>query len=166
MLKKLTIPAKVLQPLTMVGNFNLWMASNLLHNGLTHTLFSWIKMVLPMYCNSVLNNWHFFGDIFRPYLSHAFSKSSSFVMWDCFEGVNNSRSSLITSQYFLLSWQSRIACICSISKLVIFIIVSWCYAIMHVLHIYAIWMCMWWWSHHMTSLAKHYKKGIPISCLP
>ena len=29
-------------------------------------------------------------------------------MWDCFEGVNNSKSSIIASQYFLLSRQLRI----------------------------------------------------------
>ena len=62
-----------------------------------------------MYYNSYLNNWDFFGDIFSLFLSNARNKSSSFVMSHCFEGMKNSRSSIITSQYFLLSRQSRIA---------------------------------------------------------
>ena len=50
----------------------------------------------------------FLGDIFRPFLSNVFNKSSSFIIWDCFEGVNYSRSSMIASQYFLLSKKIRI----------------------------------------------------------
>ena len=79
----------------------------LLCSSLMHTLFSWIKMVLPMHCSSFLNSWHFFGDIFILFLSNAFNISSSFIMWDCFEGVNNSKSSILASQYFLLSRQLR-----------------------------------------------------------
>ena len=59
---KFTILAKLLQPFGVVGGFNLCIASNLLLNGSAHTLLSFMKMVLPMYCNSVLNNWHFLGD--------------------------------------------------------------------------------------------------------
>ena len=107
MLRKFTIPTKLLQPLMVVGDFNPYIASHLLCSGLTHTLFSWIKMVWPMYCSIFLNSWHFFGDVLRPFLSNAFNKSSSFVMWDCFEGVNSNKSSIIASQYVLLSRQLR-----------------------------------------------------------
>ena len=35
-----------------------------------------------MYCNSALNNWHFFGEILSPFLSYTFNKSSNFAMCD------------------------------------------------------------------------------------
>ena len=66
-LRKFTIPAKLLQPLAVVGGCNFCIAYNLFLNGLTQTLLSFIKIVLPMYCKSVLNSWHFFGDISRPF---------------------------------------------------------------------------------------------------
>ena len=55
-LTKFTTPAKLLQPFWFLGCFSLWIASILLLSGFTQTLFSLMKMVLPMYCNSVLNN--------------------------------------------------------------------------------------------------------------
>ena len=51
---------------------------------------------------------------------------------------------------------------CNISKSVIFFVALWCYAITHVLCIYAVCMCAWWWSHHMTSSGKHYKRGFQL----
>ena len=54
--RKLTIPVKLLHPLTVVGGCNFCMASNPLLNGLTHTLLSFMNIVLPIYCNSVLND--------------------------------------------------------------------------------------------------------------
>ena len=107
-LKKLTIPVKPQQPFGVVGSFNFCIASNLLLNGLTQTFLSFINIVFPMYCNSVLNNWHFFGDILRPFLRKAFSKSSNFAMLAFFEGVKSSKSSIIASQCFLLCKQSNI----------------------------------------------------------
>ena len=50
-LKKLTIPAKLLQPFG-VGGLNFCVASSLLHNGLTQTFLSFINMMFPIYCNS------------------------------------------------------------------------------------------------------------------
>ena len=66
-LTKFTMPVKLLQPLWFVGGFNFWIASSLLLRGFTQALFSLVKMVLSMYCNSVLNNWHFCGEIFKPF---------------------------------------------------------------------------------------------------
>ena len=101
-LRKFTIPTKLLLPLTVVGGHNFCIASNLLLNGLMQTLLSCINIVLPMYCNSVLNNWYFFSDILSPLLNKAFNKASNLAMCDFFDGVNNNRSSIIASQYFLL----------------------------------------------------------------
>ena len=61
-----------------------------------------------MHCNSVLNNWHFFGDILRPFLSKAFNKSSNFTIYVLFEGANSYKSSIIASQCFLLCKHSKI----------------------------------------------------------
>ena len=66
-LRKLTIPVKLLQPIGVVGSVNFCMAYNLLLNGLTQTFLSFINITFPLYCNSALNNWHFFGDILRPF---------------------------------------------------------------------------------------------------
>ena len=44
-----------------------------------------------MYCKFVLNNWHFFGDIFSPFFNNAFNRSSSLSVWDLFDGVNSKR---------------------------------------------------------------------------
>ena len=65
-------------------------------------------MVLPMYCSSVLNNWHFFGEIFKPFLHNADSKSISFSKYVCLLGMNSNRSSMIASQYFLLDKQLKV----------------------------------------------------------
>ena len=62
-----------------------------------------------MYCNSVLNNWHFFRDILRRFLSNAFNKSSNFIICALFEGVNSNKSSIIASQCFLFCKHSKIA---------------------------------------------------------
>ena len=60
-LRKFTMHMKLLHPLIVVGGWNFCIASNLLLNGLRQTLLSFMNIVLPMYGNSVLNNWHFFG---------------------------------------------------------------------------------------------------------
>ena len=64
-------------------------------------------MVLPIYCSSVLNSWHFLGDIFNPFCSKAFSKTSNFLICICLDGVNSNKSSIIALQYFLLSKQFK-----------------------------------------------------------
>ena len=86
-LRNFTIPAKLLHPFTLVEGCNLCIASNLFLNGLTHTLLSFINISLPMYCKFVLNNWHFFGDIFRPFFNNAFNRSSNFAMCEPFDEV-------------------------------------------------------------------------------
>ena len=85
------------------------MASSLLHKGFTHTLFSLMKMVFPIYCSSVLNNWHFFGEIFKLILHNILNKSINFSKCICLLGMNKSRSSIMASQYFLLDRQLKIA---------------------------------------------------------
>ena len=92
MFTKFTMPAKLLQPFWFVGGFNFCISSSLFFNGLTHTLLSLMKMVFPMYCISVLNNWHFFGEVFKPFLHNTLSKSISFSKCTCLLGVNSSRS--------------------------------------------------------------------------
>ena len=110
MLTKFTTPAILLQPFWVIEGFNFWIASNLLLNGFTHTLLSFIKkIVFPIYCNSVLNNWHFFGDIFKPFLHNAHNKSIIFSKCVCLLGMNSNRSSMVASQYFLLDRQFSMA---------------------------------------------------------
>ena len=60
-----------------------------------------------MYCNSILNNWHFFEDILSPFLGNAFNRPN-FAMCALLEGVNN-KSSIISLQCFLLCKHSKIA---------------------------------------------------------
>ena len=110
-LRKFTSPAKLLHPINVVGHCHICTASNLLLNSLMQTLLSFMNTSLPMYCKFVLNNWHFLGDIFRPFFNNAFNKSSNFCYMRAFDAVNNRRSSMITSQYFLLCKQSKIALI-------------------------------------------------------
>ena len=93
------------------GGCNLCIASNLLLKGFTHTLLLCINILLPMYCRLVLNNWHFFGEIFNPFFNNAFNKSPNLSICKPFEGVNNRRSSIIASQYFLFWRQSKMALI-------------------------------------------------------
>ena len=108
-LRKCTIPVKLLQPFGVVGSHKFCMALSLLLNGLTQTFLSFMNIMFPMYYNSVLNNWHFFADILRPFLSKAFNKSSNFAICTLFEGVNNNKSSIIASQCFLLCKHCKIA---------------------------------------------------------
>ena len=54
--RKSTIPAKLPHPLTVVGGFNFCIAPILLLHGLMQTLLSFINIVVPIYCNSFLNN--------------------------------------------------------------------------------------------------------------
>ena len=56
MLTKFTTLVKLLQPFWVVGGFSFLITSSLLLNGFTQTLFSLMKIVLPIYCNSVLNS--------------------------------------------------------------------------------------------------------------
>ena len=67
-----------------------------------------MKMVFPIYCNSVLNNWHFFRKIFKLFLHNALNKSIGFSKCICLLDVNSSRSSTMASQYFLLDKQFKI----------------------------------------------------------
>ena len=108
-LRKFTIPVKPLQSFDVVGGSNICIALSLLLNCLTQTFLSFMNVMFPMYCNSVLNNWHFFRDILRPFLSEAFNKSSNFAIYALFKGMNNSKSSIIVSQCFLLCTYSKIA---------------------------------------------------------
>ena len=64
-----------LHPLAVVDGCNFCMGSNLLLNGLMQTLLSFMNIVFPIYCNSVLNSWHFFGDILTSFFNNAFNKS-------------------------------------------------------------------------------------------
>ena len=96
------------------------MASNLLLNGLTQTLLSFVNIMFPIYCNSVLNSWNFFGDILRPFLSQAFNKSSHFAICALFKGVKSNKSSLIASQCFLLCRHSKITFIYDCQNMVIY----------------------------------------------
>ena len=66
-------------------------------------------MVFSMYCSSVLNIWHFFGNILSPFFNKAFNKSFNFAICAFFMGVKSNKSSVITSQCFLASKQSKIA---------------------------------------------------------
>ena len=109
MLKKFAIPAKLLQTFGIIGSCSFCIASHLLLKGLTQTFLSFINIMFPMYCNSVLNNWHFFADILSLFLSNAFSKSSNFAICALCEGVNSSKLSIIALQCFLLCKNPKIA---------------------------------------------------------
>ena len=87
MLTKLTIPAKLFHCLAVVGAFIFCITSNLLHKGFTQTLLSFMNIVFPIYCNSVLNNCHFFREIFKPFFLNAFNKSSSLSIFAFLLGV-------------------------------------------------------------------------------
>ena len=62
-----------------------------------------------MYCNSVLNNWHFFGEIFKPFLYNTHNRSVNCTNCICLLSVNSNRSSMIASYYFLLDKQLKMA---------------------------------------------------------
>ena len=109
LLRKFTIPVKLLHPFAVVGGCNFCIASNLFLKGLTQTLQSFMKTELPIYCNSVLRNWLSFRDILSLFFSNALSKSSNFAMCDFFDGVNYKKSSIIASHYVLLCKQSNVA---------------------------------------------------------
>ena len=47
-LRKFTIPTKLLHPFTVVGGYSFWIASNLLLRGLMQALLSFINISLPM----------------------------------------------------------------------------------------------------------------------
>ena len=102
------MPAKLLYPFGIFGVSNFNMASIQFLNGLMHIFLSFINMMVPICCNSVLNNWHFFGDILSPFFNKAFDKSSNFAMCAFFVGVKSNRSSIIASPCFLVSKQSKI----------------------------------------------------------
>ena len=95
MLTKFTTLAKLLQPFWVIGGFSFWIVSSLLLNGFTKTLLSFMKIVLPIYCNSVLNSWPLFGDIFKPFLHNACNKSINFSKCVGLLGMNSNRSSII-----------------------------------------------------------------------
>ena len=99
-LRKFTIPAKLLQLFSVVSGHNFCMTLSLLLNGLMQTFLSFMNIMFPMYCNSVLNNWHFFRDILRLFMSKAFNKSSNLAICALSEGVNNNKPSIIDSQCF------------------------------------------------------------------
>ena len=79
-LRKFTTPVKLLHPLGVLGGCNFWIASNLFLRGFTHTFLFSINISFPMYCRLVLNSWHFFGDIFKPFFNKDFSRSSNLFM--------------------------------------------------------------------------------------
>ena len=56
MLTKFTMPAKLLQPFWFVGGFSFWDCFQSTPQWVLHTLFFLMKIVLPIYCNSVLNS--------------------------------------------------------------------------------------------------------------
>ena len=101
-LRKFTIPGKLLQPFGVVDDHKFCMALSLLLNGLTQTFLSFMNITFPIYCNSVLNSWLFFRDILRSFLSKASNKSSHFAICTLFKGVKSNKSSTIASQCFLL----------------------------------------------------------------
>ena len=113
-IRKLTIHTKLLHPFAVVGGCSLCIASNLLLKGCTHTLLFWINISLPIYCRFVLNNWHFFGEIFHPFFHNIFNRSSNLSMCHCFDGVNNKRSSTIASQYSCFG-DNLESCLCRIA---------------------------------------------------
>ena len=98
---------KLLQPLTVVGSFSFWVASNLLLNSLTNTLLSLMNMEFPIYCNSFLKDNAFWvisliHSEVMPVISHLILLYAiSFVH------EKNNRSFIIASQYFLLCKQSN-----------------------------------------------------------
>ena len=94
MLKKFTIPVKLLHPFGVVGRCNFCIASNLFLHNLTQTFLSFINIMFPMYCNSVLN---------------AFKKFSNFAICAFFEGVKNSILPINALQCFLLCKHLNIA---------------------------------------------------------
>ena len=98
-----------MHPFGIFGGSNFNIASILLLRGLTHIFLSFINVVFPIYCDSVLNDWHLFGNILRPFFSKAFNKSSNFAICAFFVGVKSKRSSIIALQCFLVSKQSKIA---------------------------------------------------------
>ena len=100
-LRKFTIPAKLLHPLTVVGGCNFWIASNLLLRGLMQTLLFCMNISFPIQFNFFLNNWHFFGDIFNPFFNSAFNKSTSFTICELLVGVKQQKTSMIASQNVL-----------------------------------------------------------------
>ena len=110
-LRKFTTPAKLIHPLGVFGGCSFWIASSLFLSGCTHTFLFSKNILFPMYCKLVLNNWHFYGDIFNPFFNEAFNRSSNLFMCVSFDGVNSRRLSMITSQYFLLWRQYKIALI-------------------------------------------------------
>ena len=81
-LRQLTIPAKLLHPLDIVAEFNFWIASIFVLMGFTHTVFPF-KIVLCIYCNSFLNDWHILGEIFDAFFSKVFRKFAfvKFFVW-------------------------------------------------------------------------------------
>ena len=101
-LTKLTISVKLLHYLAIVGGFIFCITSNWLCRGFTQTLWSFMNILFPIYWSSILNNWHFLGDIFNQFFLKAFKRSSNFAIWAILLGVNNNKSSIITLQYFLL----------------------------------------------------------------
>ena len=100
---------KLPHPFGICGGVNFNIACIQLLNGLIHTFQSFINIVFPIYYNSVLNNWHILGDILSPIFNRVFNKSSNFAICAFFVGVKSSRSSIIASQCFLVSKQSKIA---------------------------------------------------------
>ena len=67
-LRKFTIPTKLLHPFTVVGGCSFCIASNLLCRGLTQTLLFFMNISFPMYCKFVLNNMTFLWGYFQTIL--------------------------------------------------------------------------------------------------
>ena len=111
MLRKLTTPAKLLQPLGVFGGCSFCIASNLFLNGFMYTFLFSINISFSMYCKLVLNNWHFLGDTFSPFFNKALNISSNLFIWDSLHRVKSIRSSIIALQCFLLWGQFKMALI-------------------------------------------------------
>ena len=97
-IRKFSILVKLLQPFGVAGNCNFCMASSLLLYGLMQIFLCFMNISFPIYCNSLLNSWHFFGDSLSPFLSKSFNKSSNFAVCTPFEGVKSNKLSVIASQ--------------------------------------------------------------------
>ena len=107
-LTKFTIQTNLLQPFIVIGGLSFWIASSLLLKGFTHPSVFYKDgntHVLQFCLEKLTLLWRYFQSI----LCSAFNKSFNLAKWDVFVGVNNNKSSMIASQYFLLCKQTKTA---------------------------------------------------------
>ncbi len=79
--RKFTIPQKEWQSFGVFGVVIALIASMRDLQGVMHGLPSCMRMLCPMYTSLVLKNWHFFGEIFKPYLIRMRNSQINSVMW-------------------------------------------------------------------------------------